>query len=196
MLTRKGSLLIAAMAAIVSLFSVVYVSCTKVGDRPACNGLICQNSGYCKNGRCKCPAGYEGTTCGTKSVARYYGTWDVHQTTVGSDSASVIGIDSSYTVFLQATATPTTFFIDNFLGNASYNDLLCTMDTLNTHWFGLDSLRDFNMWYEHVYIRPGSAGILADNDSIINAQVIIRRLSASFNWRIDTLQMVMTKHHF
>lgn len=196
MLTRKGSLFIAAFVAIFSLLSVVYVSCTKVGDAPACNGVTCLNSGYCKMGHCVCPLGYEGANCGTASAARYFGTWDVRQTIIGSDSAYLIGQDSLYTVFIKKTSTPTTFFIDNFMGNASYNDLLCIVDTINVRNFRLDSLRDFNMWYEHVYIKNGSMGVLQSNDTLIDMHVNIRRLSPTSNWRNDTLHMILTPHHF
>ena len=196
MLHKKGSVYIAAMIAVFGFLSVVYISCTKVGSAPKCNGVICQNGGYCKNGVCKCPAGYEGNNCSISSAARFFGTWDVHQTIIGSDSLSVVGKDTIYPVFLKKTATPTTFFIDNFLGNASYNDLLCTLDTLNSRNFGLDTLRDFNMWYEHVFIKAGSYGTLQNNDAQINAHIILRRLSATSNWRNDTLQMIFTPHKF
>ena len=196
MLTRRGSIIIAAFSAIFCLLSVAYVSCTKVGSSPACNGVVCLNSGYCKAGHCKCPSGFEGANCGTAQVAKYFGTWNVHQTVVGSDSSKKIGQDSVYTVFLKKTATPTTFFMDNFLGNASYNDLLCTLDTLNSSNFGLDTLRDFNMWYEHVTIKTGSYGYIASNDTIINANVIIKYVNTTHNYQVDTLRMIMTPHHF
>ncbi len=196
MLNKKGSIYIAAMAAVFGFLSVVYISCTKVGSAPKCNGVICQNGGYCKAGICKCPTGYEGANCSVSSVARFFGTWDVHQTIIGSDSLAVVGKDTVYPVFLKKTATPTTFFIDNFLGNPSYNDLLCTIDTLNTRNFALDTLRDFNMWYEHVYIKAGSFGALQNNDTLISVRVILRRLSATSNWRVDTLQWKITPHHF
>ncbi len=196
MLTKRGSILIAAIGAIFCLLSVAYVSCTKVGSSPACNGVICQNGGYCKKGLCVCPAGYDGYNCATPVVAKYFGTWDVHQTVIGSDTVSKIGKDSLYTVFLKKTATPTTFFMDNFLGNASYNDLLCTLDSLNSFNFALDTARDFNMWYEHVNIRPGTIGVMQADKQTINANVIIRYVNTTHNWQVDTLRMIMTPHHF
>lgn len=195
MLTRKGSVFIAAMAAIFSLLSIVYVSCTKVGSAPACNGVICQNGGYCKSGHCKCPAGYEGSTCGTLSVKRYFGTWNVHQTCIGSDSSSVVGKDSFYTVFLSQTATPTTFFMDNFLGNPNYNNLICTIDTLNPRHFVVDTSRDFHMWYEYVTVKAGSHGDLATDDTTIDVYLVLRRLSPTHNWRNDTMSLIITPHH-
>ncbi len=196
MLSRRGSIIIAAFSAIFCLLSVAYVSCTKVGSSPACNGVVCLNNGYCKAGRCKCPSGFEGTNCGIAAVNKFFGTWDVRQTVIGSDSSKKIGQDSVYTVFIKKTATPTTFFMDNFLGNSSYNDLLCTLDTLNSHNFKLDTLRDFNMWYEHVTIKPASNGSIISNDTIIDANVIIKFVNTTHNFQIDTLHMIMTPHHF
>ena len=201
MLNKKGSILIAAIGTIFCFLSIVYVSCTKVGGRPACNGVICQNGGFCSKGHCVCPSGYEGTNCGTSSASRFIGSedakaWNVYQTVTGSDTASAIGADSSYTVFFKKTATPTTFFIDNFLGNPSYNDILCTMDTLNTRSFTLDSLRDLNMWYEHLFIRNGSSGLMEGNDTAINATIILRYVNKTHNWQVDTLTMRFTPHRF
>lgn len=196
MLSKRGSIFIAAISAIFCIFSVAYVSCTKVGGSPACNGVMCLNGGYCKAGACKCPSGYQGATCGTAVVTKYLGSWNVHQTVIGSDTTRMIGKDSLYTVFLKKTATPTTVFMDNFLGNASYNDLLCTIDSLNSQNFSLDTLRDFNMWYEHVNIRSGSYGVLQSNDTVINASIIIRYINTTHNWQVDTLRMIMTPHRY
>ena len=196
MLTRRGSIIIAAFSARFCLLSVAYVSCTKVGSSPACNGVVCLNGGYCKGGFCKCPSGFEGANCGTSTAARFFGTWNVHQTVIGSDSSKKIGQDSVYTVFLKKTATPTTFFMDNFLGNPSYNDLLCTLDTTNARNFSLDTMRDFNMWYEHVTIKTGSYGYLKDNDTVIDANIIIKFVNTTHNYQVDTLHMIMTPHHF
>ena len=200
MLTKKSNILIAAIGTVLCFFSIVYVSCTKVGSSPACNGLICQNGGYCNKGRCVCPSGYEGANCATGSATRFFGTsaraWKVHQVTIGSDTTASIGKDSTYTVFFKKSATPTTFFVDNFLGNASYNDILCTLDSTNTRSFKLDSLRDLNMWYEHLFIKGNSWGLMEDNDTAINGIIILRYVNQTHNWQVDTLSMRFTPNHF
>ena len=33
-----------------------------------CDDIICLNEGYCANGICNCPTGYEGSDCGTESI--------------------------------------------------------------------------------------------------------------------------------
>ena len=200
MLSKKSNILIAAIGTVFCFLSIAYVSCTKPGSSPKCNGVICENGGYCNKGTCVCPSGFEGINCGTASTTRFIGTgamaWNVYQVTIGSDTTASIGKDSSYIVFLKKTATPTTFFIDNFLGNASYNDLLCTLDSLNRRSFTLDTLRDLNMWYEHMYIRDSSRGVMENNDTAINATVILRYVNKTHNWQVDTVSMRFTPHRF
>ncbi|NOT36428.1 MAG: hypothetical protein HOP11_03510 [Saprospiraceae bacterium] len=51
---------------IVSLLMVMFFvsSCSK--DEDPCEGVICQNGGFCEAGVCKCPPGYFGKFCETK----------------------------------------------------------------------------------------------------------------------------------
>jgi hypothetical protein len=196
MLTKKSRIIIAALSSILCFLSAVYVSCTKPGGSPSCNGVVCKNSGYCNHGHCVCPTGYESADCGTASVAKYIGAWDVTQTTVGSDSPSTIGHQSTYTMFLKTTATPTTFFIDNFLGNSSYNQMLCTLDSVSSNRFVLDSIRDQNMIFGIVYIMPNSSGSYVAASHKISSQFIIRSLTPTHIWKIDTFSLEMVPHHF
>ncbi|NDC40291.1 MAG: hypothetical protein EBZ77_01885, partial [Chitinophagia bacterium] len=93
------------------------MSCTKTGSNPACDGVTCLNQGYCNKGKCVCPVGYEGANCGTVSVAKYIGTYDVKETIFQSSAPNVVGTVRYYTLFFKNAGTPTTFFINNFLGN-------------------------------------------------------------------------------
>ncbi len=196
MLTNKSRIIIAAMGTILCFLSAVYVSCTKIGPSPSCNGVVCKNGGYCNHGSCVCPVGYEGTDCGTASVAKFIGAWDVKQTTIGSDSPSVKGQVSNYTTFFKNTATPTTFFIDNFLGNPNYNQLVCIIDSVNTNNFVIDTIRDQNMIFGTVYIRPNSNGSFITATRRVSANVVLRHLTATHNWQIDTFAMDMKPHNF
>jgi hypothetical protein len=49
----------------------LYVSC----EKDQCSTLQCQNGGTCVAGICQCQTGYEGATCGTRSIDRYLGTY-------------------------------------------------------------------------------------------------------------------------
>jgi len=40
-----------------------------------CKGTKCINGGTCVDGICSCPAGYEGTDCGTLSRTKFLGTY-------------------------------------------------------------------------------------------------------------------------
>lgn len=59
------------MALIVSVFSFIFSfsSC----ERNVCNNVTCFNGGSCNGGTCRCPLGWEGPQCQTKSTARYIG---------------------------------------------------------------------------------------------------------------------------
>src|SRR4051812_26854924 len=112
MLTKRSSVILTAIGALFCLLSVAYVSCTKTGLAPKCNGVICLNGGYCDSGICKCPVGFEGASCGTAIVSKYVNTYDVTQKIIGCDSPQYIGQQISYMMIIKTTATPTTFFLN------------------------------------------------------------------------------------
>lgn len=196
MLKRRSWTILTALSSILCFLSVAYFSCTKPGSSPSCNGVVCKNSGYCNRGHCVCPSGFEGSDCGTASVNKFIGTWDVTQITTASDVPSEIGKDSTYTVFLKNTSTPTTFFIDNFLGNPRYNSILCTLDSVNTNNFIVDTARDINMISEFVYIRSVSSGNYNASNQRIYATLVIRHLTATHNWQLDTYSLTLKRHDF
>jgi hypothetical protein len=51
--------------------TVVYTSCVQ----NVCNNVSCQNGGSCNAGLCRCPTGYEGNQCQTRTITRYLGTF-------------------------------------------------------------------------------------------------------------------------
>lgn len=194
MLTKRSSVILTAIGALFCLLSVAYVSCTKTGLAPKCNGVICLNGGYCDSGLCKCPKGFEGGNCGTAVVSKYVNTYDVTQKIIGCDSPQYIGLTTNYMMILKTTATPTTFFIDNFSGVSSYNDIICSIDSLNSSRFTLDTVSNFHQWYDH-YRMEGGAGNIAV-DSTITATFYIRITNATINYQHDTLSLKMKPHHF
>jgi len=187
--------ILTAIGALFCLFSVAYISCTKTGLAPKCNGVICLNGGYCDSGVCKCPSGYEGANCGTAVVSKFVNTYDVTQVIIGSDSTQFIGQTSHYMMIIKTTSTPTTFFIDNFSGVSSYNDIICTIDSTNSGVFRLDTLANFHQWFDHYRMDAGS-GYISGTDSSIQAYFDVRILNSTINWQHDTLSIQMKPHHF
>jgi len=199
---KKGGKLIAAIIAVFSFITIAWFSCTKAGSNlNTCNYYVCENGGYCHRDTltklvgCICPTGYEGQSCATKSVTKYIGTWDMMQVITGSDSSAFKNDTLRYTVFLKATATPTTFFIDNFGTNQFYNNIICTLDSANSSDFVIDTISAFHLMYDNYHIVLGY-GSIAANDSLINAFMITRHLSPTSNWINDTFVLTMTPHLF
>ncbi len=194
MVSKKSGLVISAIGVLSFLFSVAYISsCTKpIAEFPySCNGIVCNNGGHCDSAKCKCPVGYEGKFCDTKSVDKFFGFWKLTSTVIGSDSANCVGKDSVYTVELKETATPTTFFVYNFGGNPYYSELVCLLDSTYKNNFRIDTTSSINMVYDHYRIR-GGWGFLYRPDSI-SAIVFIRRLNTTVNWQNDTMTLALVK---
>ena len=197
MLSKKRGFVFTTIITLLSFISVAYFSCTKTGSNPlSCDGIYCDNGGHCNLGRCICPAGYEGLYCSTPSASKFVGTWDLTQKITGSDSANVIGKDSSYVLFLKKSATPTTFMMNNFYGNANYNNIICTIDSTVTSNFIVDTLTPFHMLWNQIRVLPGSWGTVSANDSLITMNLIVRHLTATSNWQKDTLLVKLTPHKF
>ena len=208
MLSKKSGVIIATIVALFCFISVVYISsCTKPGKGPTCDNVHCENGGYCSvdtsfNGtrynpalvHCNCPSGFEGPNCATVSAAKFLGTWDVKQTIIGSDSVKLVGYDTTYTVLLEATPTPTTFMIVNLCGDITYNDVVCSIDSGNTSYFTIDSNSAFHMIFDHFKLTHNSRGAIAANDSSISATLFTRHLNYNVNWQNDTLQLLLTPH--
>ena len=220
MISKKSSVISAAVLALCCVVSAVYISsCTKPSKGPSCDGYACENGGYCsvdtfyndlyyplvgtphcdcpKGGyqvvHCNCPAGFEGPNCATVSVAKYLGTWDVKQTVIGSDSIKTKGTDSLYSVLIQST-TPTSFTIYNLCGDKNYNDVICTLDSIHSGSFIVDTTSAFHMIFDHFKQTSQGFGYIVPGDSIV-AILHVRHLNYNINWQNDTLAVVMTPHH-
>ena len=200
MVSKKSSVIIAAIVGLFCFLSVVYItSCTKPGIPVSCDGIVCNNGGFCLVDtvnhkpvpQCVCPSGFEGGNCATASVTKFLGNWRVKQTTIGSDSAKAVGTDSFYTITIERSATPTTFMIYNLCGDKNYNDVVCTIDSLNSNNFIIDSLSAFHMIFDHFKLTQNSKGLIVPGDSITTI-LYTRHLNASINWIRDTFHLVMT----
>jgi hypothetical protein len=207
---KKSSVIIASMLAIFTFFAVVYVSsCTKPGkDMTRCLDVTCQNGGYCNHNpdtfinhrtdTCTCPIGFEGVACESPIVNKYFGVWDMNQLITGSDSiADITRPDTMYTVQLAKTPTPTSFFIMNFNNNHYYNDVLCTLDSMNSSHFKIDTISPFQAVYYSYQIMSGYGyitnriGSAATKKDSIWGQFITRHKNISTNWEVDTLAISM-----
>ncbi len=199
-------------------------SCSKPKKGASCDNYHCLNGGYCAvdtfmndtfysasgplhcncaSGsrvgyllqHCNCPVGYEGTYCETAVTTKYLREWDVRETVLGSDSAGTVGRIITYPVFLLATATPSTFFVNNICDSSNYNNIICTIDSVNSHFFVIDTMSAFHMFYQHFkFTKEGNGSISAD-DSTITATLWTKHLNYNVNWQFDTLKLVLTPHH-
>jgi len=207
MMKKKYHLMFGVVVAILFSLSLGYISsCTKVGSRPGCDLLQCLNGGYCDTmlhgtdtgkhnpdtARCYCPLGYTGQYCQTAKVSKYFGNWSVVDTIKGTDSTLHLFTDSAYTALLDSTSTPTTFFLNNFLGNNNYNQIACLLDTTTGYTFVFDTSRGFRMTYDFMIVISGSGTMTPDNNTI-NASFIIHYKNQTWNWEIDTVQMTMRR---
>ncbi|MCF8449723.1 MAG: calcium-binding EGF-like domain-containing protein [Taibaiella sp.] len=194
MVSKKNGLFITVIGILSFLFSATYISsCTRpLEEFPySCAGITCYNGGKCDSAKCICPVGYEGANCSKVTIEKFYGNWNVTSTNIGSDSIKNKGKKTVYNVRLRNTATLTTFFIENFANNSSYNTVLCKMDENNTNNFSIDTLSTLTMFYHNYRILRGF-GRIHDNDSI-TAEVCVRSLNSTVNWQRDTFLLKMKR---
>ena len=198
MVNKKSNRFIAAMMALICLVTTAWFSCNKSdGSLRGCEGVVCANGGLCnidtltKKAKCYCPTGYEGTNCATASVGKYIGTWKMRQIITGSDSTIKNNDTSYYQVYVKKSATPTTFFIDNFANNPYYNEIVCTISNVKSSDFGIDTLSAYHMLFDNFQITYGY-GYITPNDSAVIGTFATRHLTPTSNWVTDTVQFVLT----
>src|SRR4051812_21836804 len=75
MKTRFKTILISALAAIITIFSIGFFSC----NTDKCKTVVCANGGVCNRGTCICPSGYQGSNCETVSREKFTGDWYVFE---------------------------------------------------------------------------------------------------------------------
>ena len=202
MVSKKNNIIIATIIAVFSFFVITYMSCNKPNkDMTVCKNVVCRNGGHCNDSsKCVCPVGYEDSVCGTQTVLKYFSNWGVIQKITGSDSTQYIYVDSLkndtlYTLTLKASATPTTFLIANFNNNPYYSNVICTLDSMNSLHFTIDTISPFQMVYYSYQILTGS-GTMNKTKDTINANFITRHKNHTTNWEVDTVNMLMTRHNY
>ena len=188
--------------ALMSLVSISYFSCEKTGNAAYCDGVVCENGGYCLKGQCLCPTGYEDSACSSTTVSKYIGTWRVQQTIIGSDTAKLIGTDSIYYIDIKQSATSTAFFINNFLNNNEYNQVVCTINNTNSYTFYIDTTTNAAMRFASIHFWGGTGKITlgyfttGDRHPILDTIVggfVFKFINPRFNWQVDTMAWKLSR---
>ncbi len=199
-MSKKTSLVFGAVLTVFSFFTVLWISCSKPGQPKSCDNFICKNGGYCyldtlyKIQHCGCPTGYEGDRCEIPSVNRYLGNWKIWTSVEYSDTARHIDTNKTgktYVVLLSKTATPTTFFLNQFLNIDDYNNVLCHIDSTTSDKFTIDTAVNFHMHYDHLMLKWGYG--FMRNDSIIG-EFYIKFKNKSSNWEEHKVDFNMTPY--
>lgn len=97
------TIFVSATLALSAFTAVTLTSCTE--DK--CKGIACAYGGTCTEGKCNCPAGYEGPQCETVNNVRFMGDWYVKEDGTRSNAAQ-------YTVSVEGDGDPTRIKITNF----------------------------------------------------------------------------------
>jgi hypothetical protein len=83
---KQAKLIILSSISFMALMTIVLTSCNNNGDvvygpttfyKP-CEKVYCINGGACHDGLCKCPVGFEGTTCELRSSDRFVGNYKTY----------------------------------------------------------------------------------------------------------------------
>ena len=194
----KNRFILSVVAAFALLLSVGYFSCQKgSGTALACDGVSCQNGGYCLKGQCMCPTGYVDSTCSTAIVSKFVGAWNVWQVCTGSDNPAAIGKDSAYVMTIKASATPTAFLLYNFMGNNEYSQLVCTISPTNSYNFTIDTITNAAMRFANISFNGGGGTFYLakdGSDSVIVGSYWLKDINALAKWETDTFSLAMSIH--
>ena len=115
---NKIKSILSAVVLTLGVFGIVsYSSCSKKENNP-CDAVTCQNGGTCNDGKCQCPAGYEGASCETKTINKFVGSWNVTELlSLGGSNTTLDSTGYVITINVANSTTTTELLIDN-IGNA------------------------------------------------------------------------------
>ncbi|OJW79643.1 MAG: hypothetical protein BGO69_13050 [Bacteroidetes bacterium 46-16] len=166
---KKRQSIFAALLITASIFSLVlYTSCRQKNyvSPDSCANVLCKNGGICSAGACSCPSGYEDADCSTISLERYIGDWQMRDSVVGSDHASVINSSSTYNITITGKAgSSVEFYINGIAGNMGYNNLPCRMQDTLTRVFTPFQFRSQDLYG---YVLP-SRLIIVSCKGVVNS---------------------------
>lgn len=202
MTKNNGTLksIIATSGVLILLFTtIIYTSCNK--EEPytyvdSCEGITCQNDGNCVDGSCYCPSGFEGEFCENKWLSRFIGNWEVTETVEISNQSGRRGQQYAYRMNIsQGGTSNTTFAIGNFMGNPSYNNILCKV--------GLNEKGELtsSMIYSFVpdQVLPGTnitlvsgEGNVNGNSTVINGKYEIRYVDTTSSSEPRVIQEIIS----
>lgn len=89
------------------LIVVNYIACNKdnnLTSKTIIKCVSCANGGSCINDTCRCPAGFEGTSCQTESILKFTESFEW----IVSESGSVTGPENSYTLDIEQNGSSLT----------------------------------------------------------------------------------------
>ncbi|MCB0700309.1 MAG: calcium-binding EGF-like domain-containing protein [Chitinophagales bacterium] len=150
-----------------SIFALVYTSCKKDTYTyiDECKNVTCQNGGTCFKGQCSCPAGFEGENCESAWLSRYLGNWQVDEVVSLSNRNGRQGQTSRYNMTIKKNGGSNTgFLIDNFMGNADYNNVPCRVAVKQDG--GSDSPTNFIFTAQHPI--SNSIIVIEEGDGTVN----------------------------
>lgn len=108
-----------------SIFAaVVYTACNK--DK--CKDVICLNLGACDGGVCKCPVGYEGDRCQTKSRDKFIKTFN------GWDTCSSRTFHPYKLKFTAVIGNPLQLMLKNVFDDP-FDSAICTIQSVDSFVF-------------------------------------------------------------
>jgi hypothetical protein len=126
--TLKNSF-VTLVITLVCFLSVTYTACKKTETTTIdeCANVDCKNGSTCFKGMCSCLSGFEGTHCEIVTINRFIGKWSMKERITGSSKADNLALTKDYDVTIKAQGdSKITFLIDDFMGNASYDNIVCT----------------------------------------------------------------------
>lgn len=104
---------------VVALFAINYIACNKdanVTSKTIIKCVSCANGGSCINDTCRCPAGFEGTSCQTESILKFTESFDWSV----SESGSVTGPANPYSINIEQNGSSLTSVLIFYLYSPYY----------------------------------------------------------------------------
>jgi len=92
-----------------------------------CDDVTCLNGGTCNDGTCACPAGYQGSTCGTEVRAKFVGSYN------GTFSCPGVNVTVNMNVSNSAAGITSIVFgdgVDTWVGTVSGSSVTIATQTI------------------------------------------------------------------
>ena len=147
---QKQTFLATVMITFSAFILVAYTSCSSKKSTTSpdkCQTIPCKNGGICNVGVCSCLNGYEDADCGSASLDRYTGNWEMHDSVTGSDHPAALHTSNIYNVTINAIpGSAVSFYINGITGNAGFTQLPCRMQDTLTRIFDPMEFRSADLY--------------------------------------------------